>query len=44
MRETNGELMNKPKPIPEFKSEERAFWEVRDSTDYLDWKQIKYGR
>jgi len=38
--------MNKLKPIPEFKSEaeERAFWEVRDSTDYLDWKQIKYGR
>lgn len=32
--------MSKPKkPIPEFSSEaeERAFWEARDSADYVDW-------
>lgn len=32
--------MNK---IPEFKteSEERAFWEKNDSSDYLDWKKAE---
>lgn len=27
------------KPIPEFKTEaqERKFWEIHDSTDYVDW-------
>lgn len=32
--------MNKQlKPIPKFATEadERAFWEMHDSTDYLDW-------
>ncbi len=32
--------MNKPlKTIPKFanETEERAFWEQQDSTDYLDW-------
>jgi len=29
--------------LPDFASEaeERAFWEQRDSTDYLDWQQAK---
>jgi len=34
--------MNKPKLIPpEFdtETEERAFWESHDSSDYMDWKQ-----
>ena len=33
--------MNKPhKTMPKFanETEERAFWEQQDSTDYLDWK------
>lgn len=31
------------KKIPEFRSEseERAFWEKNDSSDYLDWNQAK---
>ncbi len=31
------------KKIPEFisESEERAFWEKNDSSDYLDWNQAK---
>lgn len=31
------------KKIPEFKTEaeERAFWESRDSTEYVDWKKAK---
>ena len=36
--------MNKPpKKIPHFASEaeERAFWESRDSADYLDWSQAQ---
>jgi len=36
--------MNKPtKAIPKFASEaeERAFWESRDSTAYVDWSQAK---
>jgi len=32
-------IMRKLKKIPEFKSEteERKFWEIHDSADYLDW-------
>lgn len=38
--------MTKPtskKPIPTFSSEaqEKAFWESRDSSDYLDWSQAQ---
>ncbi|WP_322528381.1 BrnA antitoxin family protein [Salinicola sp. LHM] len=35
--------MSKTKTTPEFKSEteERAFWESHDSTDYVDWNQAK---
>ncbi len=35
--------MSKAKKVPEFKSEaeERAFWESKDSTEYVDWKQAK---
>jgi len=35
--------MNKPKQIPEFKSEaeEREFWETHNSTDYVNWEQAK---
>ena len=31
--------MNNLKEIPKFATEEdeRAFWEVQDSTDYVDW-------
>lgn len=39
--------MSKPSKIsPEFKTEaeERAFWESRDSTDYIDWSQAKPAR
>lgn len=34
------------KPIPEFnsESEERAFWESHDSSDYLDWHQARSAR
>ncbi len=33
--------MNKVKRIPVFKSEakERAFWEKKDSSQYVDWRQ-----
>lgn len=35
--------MSKPKKVPEFtsESEERAFWESHDSSDYLDWRQAQ---
>lgn len=38
--------MSKLKQIPEFSSEteERAFWEINDSTEYLDWSKAKTGR
>ena len=39
--------MAKPKKtLPEFKteSEERAFWESHDSSDYVDWSQAKPAR
>ena len=36
-------LMSKLKKIPKFKNEdeERAFWAVSDSSEYLDWKKSK---
>ena len=34
--------MKKLKKIPEFKSEdEREFWHINDSVDYLDWSGAK---
>ena len=35
--------MKKLKNIPEFKNEEeeRAFWEVNDSTEFIDWGNAK---
>lgn len=35
--------MSKAKKIPQFKSEseERAFWETHDSSDYLDWNKAE---
>ena len=35
--------MSKVKNIPKFKTEteERAFWEKHDSTDYVDWRQAQ---
>ena len=39
-------MSKKRKPIPVFKSEseERAFWENHDSTDYVDWSKAKRVR
>ncbi|MDT8399666.1 MAG: BrnA antitoxin family protein [Pseudomonadales bacterium] len=38
--------MSKFKEIPKFNSEaeERAFWEIHDSTEYLDWSKAKLAR
>jgi predicted DNA binding CopG/RHH family protein len=35
--------MNKAKVTPKFKTEteERAFWEKHDSSDYVDWKKAQ---
>ncbi len=35
--------MSKAKKPPKFKNEteERAFWEKHDSTDYVDWKRAE---
>lgn len=35
--------MSKLKKMPEFKTEaeEREFWEINDSSDYLDWSQAE---
>ncbi len=35
--------MSRAKKIPEFKSEseERAFWETHDSSDYVDWNKAQ---
>ena len=32
-------MKTQPKPVPEFadEEEERRFWELNDSSDYLDW-------
>jgi predicted DNA binding CopG/RHH family protein len=34
------------RPIPVFKDEaqERKFWEMHDSTDYLDWSKVERVR
>jgi len=39
-------MSRKRKPIPDFKSEteERAFWETRDSSDYVDWSKAERAR
>ena len=36
-------MSKRPKAIPKFANEaaERAFWEKRDSTDYLDWAKAQ---
>jgi predicted DNA binding CopG/RHH family protein len=39
--------MNKAlKPIPKIKTEaeERAFWEIHDSTEYVDWSKAQHAR
>jgi predicted DNA binding CopG/RHH family protein len=38
--------MSKLKQIPEFSSEteERAFWETNDSTEYHDWSKAKTAK
>ena len=38
--------MPKRKPVPKFQSEaeERAFWESRDSSDYVDWSRAERVR
>lgn len=35
--------MSKLKKVPEFKTEaaEREFWEIHDSSDYMDWSQAE---
>ncbi len=37
--------MSKVKQIPKFKTEteERAFWEKNDSSEFLDWKKAKFA-
>jgi predicted DNA binding CopG/RHH family protein len=39
-------MRKKQKPIPKFSSEaeERAFWEFRDSTEFVDWRRAKQIR
>ena len=39
-------MSRKRKPVPAFESEaeERAFWETRDSTDYVDWSKAERAR
>ena len=39
-------MRQKRKPVPRFSSEaeERAFWESRDSTDYVDWSKANRVR
>jgi len=36
-------MSKQDKTVPEFHSEaeERAFWETKDSTEYLDWSQAQ---
>jgi predicted DNA binding CopG/RHH family protein len=38
--------MSKLKSIPAFKTEaeERKFWEMQDSTDYVDWSKAERAR
>lgn len=39
-------MSRKRKPIPRFRTdaEERAFWESRDSGDYIDWSRAERAR
>ena len=39
-------MRKKLKPIPHFKTEaeERRFWEMHDSADYVDWSQADRAR
>jgi predicted DNA binding CopG/RHH family protein len=39
-------MTRKLKPIPTFtnETEERAFWETHDSSDYIDWSMAKRAR
>jgi predicted DNA binding CopG/RHH family protein len=39
-------MTKKPKAVPRFKSEaeERRFWETRDSSAYVDWRQAERAR
>ena len=39
-------MSRKPKPIPAFRNEtqERRFWETRDSSDYMDWCKARRAR
>ncbi len=39
-------MTRKRKSIPDFKNEaeERAFWEARDSGDYVDWSKAERAR
>lgn len=39
-------MNRKRKPIPDFNDEpeERAFWETRDSSDYVDWSKAERKR
>jgi predicted DNA binding CopG/RHH family protein len=39
-------MSKKRKPLPTFKNEaeERAFWESRDSSDYVDWNTAERAR
>ncbi|HEY7244041.1 MAG TPA: BrnA antitoxin family protein [Xanthobacteraceae bacterium] len=39
-------MTRKAKPIPRFRNEaqERRFWQVRDSSDYVDWSKAKRAR
>jgi predicted DNA binding CopG/RHH family protein len=38
--------MKKPKPARTFKTEaeERKFWEMHDSTEYIDWSKAERAR
>lgn len=39
-------MTKKRKPIPDFTSEteERAFWETHDSSDYVEWSKAERAR
>lgn len=39
-------MNKKPKPTPKFKSEaeERAYWEIHDSSDHIDWGKAERAR
>ena len=39
-------MSKKPKPIPKFRNEadERRFWELHDSSEYIDWNKAERAR